>query len=103
MRTSFSGATLAAPVLRSFRFRKVGYVRARSLHFAHGGGQPASNVLRRLLEWIIVEVSITLGRRRLSVTQQLAYDWQSKTGAGTNRCMGMPQIVDPDAFEASTR
>ena len=43
---------------------------------------------------------VTLGRHRLRVTQQLADDWQTQSGTGTYRRMGMPKVVDANACQA---
>ena len=100
VRTSFSGATLAAPFLRLFRLREAGDVRAWRFDFTHRSSQPASDVFRRLFQWIVIEVRITCGGRGLRVTEQLADDRQPQSSTRSHRRMRMAQIVNPNARQA---
>jgi hypothetical protein len=97
VRTSFSGATLAAPILGYLC--NTGDVCARGFQITHRGRQMASDVFGSLFERVVVKVRVSLRRGRLGVTKQFADDRQSEARSGAYGRVGVAQIVDPDAVE----
>jgi hypothetical protein len=45
-------------------------------------------------------MGVALSCPSLCVTEQLPDDWESETAAGTDRSIGMPKIVEPNAYKS---
>jgi hypothetical protein len=66
---------------------------------SESGGQVIANDVGRAPERVRVEVRISRDGSGLRMTQELSDDWQAEAGARANRCEGVPQVMDADAFE----
>jgi hypothetical protein len=64
-----------------------------------GNRQLLTYQIRRALEWIRIKVRVACCRLWLRVTEELTDDRQPQARACTNRCEGVPQVVQPHPFK----